>query len=78
MNLLSLINSLLEVVYSSTTLSNHYIIKFIRFISRFHLRVIEWVLSVSLILLISDQTFEVTVAREKFWEPNGARLDVIA
>jgi len=34
--------------------------------------------SYSLILLISGQTFEVTVACEKFWEPNGARLDVIA
>jgi hypothetical protein len=39
-DLLNLINLLLEVVYRSTTLCNHYIIRFIRFISRFHLRVI--------------------------------------
>ena len=33
MNLLSLINPSSEVVYRSSTLSNHYIIRFIRFIS---------------------------------------------
>ena len=36
MNLLSLINMSLEVVYCSTILSNHCIIRFIRFVSRFH------------------------------------------
>ena len=66
MNLLSLVNLSLEVVYYSTTLSNHCIIRFIRFISRFHPGVIEWIF-VSypyLILLIIGQMFEVTVAQE--------------
>ena len=36
MNVLSLINSSLEIGYCSTTLSNHCIIRFIIFVSRFH------------------------------------------
>ena len=40
------INPSLVVVYYSTTLSNHCISRFIRFISRFCPRVMEWVLSV--------------------------------
>ena len=40
----SLINPSLEVVYCSTALSNHCIIRFIRFFSRFCPGVMEWVL----------------------------------
>ena len=45
-SLLNLINSSLEIVYYSTILSNHCIIRFIRFVSRFCPGVMEWVLSV--------------------------------
>ena len=67
MNLLSLINPSLEIVYYSTTLSNRYIIRFIRFVSQFSPRDYEmyFISYPHLILLISDQTFEVTVAHEK-------------
>jgi len=65
MNLLILINSSLEVIYCSTTLSNHGSIRFrltitpggyeMSFVSYSHL-----------ILLISGQTFEVIVALNFF------------
>jgi hypothetical protein len=42
---ISLINSSLEIIYRSTTLSNHSIIRLIRFVSRFELRIMEWFLS---------------------------------
>ena len=71
MNLLSLINPSLEVVYCSTTLSNHDTIRLKRFISQLHPNYeMSFVSYPHLILLISGQTFEVTVAHEKFWELN--------
>ena len=36
MNLLSLINLSLDIVYCSMILFNHYIIKFFKFVSRFY------------------------------------------
>jgi hypothetical protein len=44
-NPLSLINSSLEIVYYSTMLSNHDIIRFFRFVSKIKVGVVEWVLS---------------------------------
>jgi hypothetical protein len=44
MNPLSLINPSLEIDYCSTTLSNHDIIRFVRFISKIKVGVVEWVL----------------------------------
>jgi hypothetical protein len=44
MNPLSLINPSLETVYCSTTLSNHDIIRFVRFVSKIRVGVVEWVL----------------------------------
>jgi len=71
-NLLSLINPSLDVIYCSTILSNHCIIRFIRFVSRFCPRCygMSFVSYPHLILLISGQMFEVTITREKFWELN--------
>ena len=66
MILLSLINPSLEIVYYSTTLSNRYIIRFIRFVSQFSPRDYEmyFISYPHLTLLISDQTFEFIVAHE--------------
>jgi hypothetical protein len=38
-------NLSLEIVYCSTTLSNHDIIRLVRFISKIKVGVVEWVLS---------------------------------
>jgi len=67
MNLLSLINQSLEVVYCSTILSNYGLIRLKRFISQFYPGVVEWVFVsyLYLILIINGQT-EVTVALEIF------------
>ena len=59
MNLLSLINVPLEVVYCSTTLSNYGSIRLKRFVSLFQQG-----------FIISGQTFEITVVLKKFWELN--------
>ena len=70
MNLLSLINSSLEVVCCSTPLSNHCIIGLLDSSRDFTWGYgMNFVSYPHLILLISGQTFEVTVAHEKFWEP---------
>jgi hypothetical protein len=45
MNTLSLINPSLEIGYCSTTLSNHDIIRLVRFVSKIKVGVVEWVLS---------------------------------
>jgi hypothetical protein len=45
MNPLSLINPSLEIVYCSMTLSNHDIIRLVRFVSKIKVGVMEWVLS---------------------------------
>ena len=71
MNLLSLINSSLEVVYCSTPFSNHCIIGLLDssrdFTRGYGMNFVSYP---HLILLISGQTFEVTVARENFWDLN--------
>jgi hypothetical protein len=48
MNPLSLINTSLEIGYCSKTLSNHDIIKLVRFVSKIKVGVVEWVLSLGL------------------------------
>ena len=45
-NLTSIINSSLEIIYCSTTLSNYDLIRLKKFISKLHPGVMEWVLSV--------------------------------
>jgi hypothetical protein len=45
MNPLSLINPSLEIVYCSTPLSNHDIIRLVRFVSKIKVGAVEWVLS---------------------------------
>jgi hypothetical protein len=42
---ISLINLSLKIGYCSTTLSNHGIIRLIRFVSKIKVGVVEWVLS---------------------------------
>jgi hypothetical protein len=42
---LSLINPPLEIVYCSMSLSNHDIIRLVRFVSKIKVGVVEWVLS---------------------------------
>jgi hypothetical protein len=42
---LNLINSSLDIVYCSTTLSNHNIIRLVRFVSTIRIEVMKWVLS---------------------------------
>jgi hypothetical protein len=44
-NSLNLINLSLEIGYCNITLSNHVIIKFIRFVSKTKLGVVKWVLA---------------------------------
>ena len=73
--LLSLINPSLEVVYSSTTLSNHGPIRLKRFVLQLHpgcgMSFVSYPRLI-LLILISGQTFEVTVALKKFWDINKA------
>ena len=71
MNLLSLINLSLEFVYCSTILSNHS--PGLKDSSRNYTQScgMDFVNYPYLILLISGQMFEVTVAHENFWELNG-------
>jgi hypothetical protein len=62
MNTLSLINPSLEIVYCSTTLSNHNIIRLVRFVSKIRVGVVEWgfVINLNLILRISGKKIDVT------------------
>jgi len=69
MDLLSLINPSLEIIYCSTILSNYCIIRFIRFLSDFTRGYGMGLVSYPyLILLIIGQLFEVTIVHGKFWE----------
>ena len=73
--LFSLINPSLEVVYYSTTLSNHGPIRLKRFVPQLHPGYgMSFVSYPHSILLISGQTFEVSVALKKFWDLNKALL----
>jgi hypothetical protein len=73
MNTLSLINPSLEIVYCSTTLSNHNIIRLVRFVSKIRVGVVEWgfAINLNLILRISGKKIDVTGWWSKFWELNG-------
>ena len=71
-NLMNLINSSLEIVYCSTTLSNHGLIRLKRFVSKLHRGYGMGFVSYShLILLISGQIFEITVVLKLFWNFGG-------
>ena len=61
MNLLNLINPSLAHVYCSTTLSNHGLIRLIRFVSSISIHYeMGFIISLYLILLIVVQTSDVT------------------
>ena len=68
MNLTNLINSSLEIIYDNTMLSNHDLIRF----KKIRLEIIPGDLwnefcQLSIQLLISGQTFKITVAMEFFF-----------
>jgi hypothetical protein len=63
MNPLSLINPSLEIVYCSTMLSNHDIIRLVRFVSKIKIargRGMRFVINLHLILRISGKKINVT------------------
>jgi hypothetical protein len=74
MDLLSIINSSLEFGYCSTMLSNHNIIRLVRFVSKVKVGVVKWVFVINpyLILLIGVWKLMCRVVDEIFGELNRA------
>ena len=70
-----LINPSLEIIYYSTPLSNHGLIRLKRFVSKLHPGAggygMGFVSYPHLRLLISGQMFEITVVLEIFWNFKG-------